>query len=60
MDPDLALPGDTVRETAVAANWFFYGHANKLTLDVSRYTLREADGRRRARAGVRVQWDVSF
>ena len=49
------------RETTLGANWFFNGHNNKLTLDVSRLTLDdsflsqdETDNR------LRFQWDVSF
>ncbi len=60
VDPNLRVAGDAIREAAVGANWFFKGHADKLTLDVSRYSLREAGQSRRSRFGVRVQWDVSF
>ena len=48
-------------ETTLAANWFFDGHNNKLTLDYSYLTLDDGamglsdDGHR-----VRLQWDVSF
>jgi phosphate-selective porin len=48
-------------EYTLAANWFFNGHNNKLTLDYSYLTLDdnflnqdESDSR------VRFQWDVSF
>lgn len=48
-------------EFTVAANWFFAGHNNKLTLDYSHLTLEDdvlardiSDDR------VRFQWDVSF
>ena len=49
------------QETSLAANWFFNGHNNKLTLDYSYLTLEDGaldehvDGHR-----VRLQWDVSF
>ena len=49
------------QESTLAANWFFKGHNNKLTLDYSYLTLDDdafnssADGHR-----VRLQWDVSF
>jgi len=46
-------------EIAIGANWYFKGHRNKLTLDVTR--LRETAGDvRNASWGTRVQWDVSF
>lgn len=48
-------------EFTLGANWFFNGHNNKLTLDLSRLTLDDglvgiSDDKNR----VRVQWDVSF
>lgn len=53
------LPGGAEKEFTLGANWFFNGHRNKLTLDVSRMTRREApetDTSNRAR----LQWDWSF
>ncbi|MDC1288296.1 OprO/OprP family phosphate-selective porin [Gammaproteobacteria bacterium] len=48
-------------EFTLGANWFFKGHSNKLTLDVSHLTLDDSflnsnDSENR----VRLQWDVSF
>ena len=48
-------------EITLGANWFFKGHSNKLTLDVSHLTLDDSflnasSSERR----VRLQWDVSF
>ena len=60
VDPDVTRNGDLMRETGVAANWFFKGHADKLTFDVSRYRLVESNGFQRSAWGVRAQWDVSF
>ncbi len=61
VDPNIRRDGDMIREAGVVANWFFSGHADKLTADVSRYTLPTPDdGSRRSAVGVRVQWDVSF
>ena len=49
------------REFTLGANWFFNGHNNKVTMDISRLTLDdtffaedESDTR------LRFQWDVSF
>ncbi len=52
---------NTREEYTAALNWFFAGHNNKLTLDVSHLTLEDTvldqtvDDQR-----VRFQWDVSF
>jgi phosphate-selective porin OprO/OprP len=48
-------------EYTFAANWFFKGHNNKVTLDLSRLTIDDglvnlSDTENR----VRLQWDVSF
>lgn len=48
-------------EISLAANWFFSGHNNKLTFDVSHLTLDDgAVGRETSENRVRLQWDVSF
>lgn len=48
-------------ELSVAANWFFSGHNNKLTLDMSRLTLDDpVVGRDETESRLRLQWDVSF
>jgi len=49
------------QEFTLAANWFFRGHNNKLTFDISR--LRLEDGfinRNDSESRARLQWDVSF
>jgi hypothetical protein len=47
------------KEFAFGANWFFYGHRNKLTLDVTRET-NTVDNPNNQYWGIRFQWDVSF
>ncbi len=48
-------------EYTVAANYFFAGHNNKVTVDYSYLTLDDAsDGRSYNDNRVRVQWDISF
>ncbi len=49
----------TGREFTFAANWFFHGHLNKLTAEVS-YLDYELDGIVRDGTRVRLQWDVSL
>lgn len=46
-------------ELAFGANWYFYGHRNKLTFDVSRRT-NENMGEYEHSWDTRFQWDVSF
>jgi len=41
-------------------NWFMEGHSNKLTFDVGRYGLVQANGTGRSVVQVRMQWDVTF
>ena len=48
-------------EFTLGANWFFNGHSNKITLDVSHLIIDDGflstkDSENR----VRLQWDVSF
>lgn len=56
VDPNDALRSDVLREHTVAANWFFSGHRNKVTLDYSHLTQPGFTPEDR----VRLQWDVSF
>jgi phosphate-selective porin len=60
VDPDTAVPRDSRTELTLAANWFFSGHNNKVTWDVSRLTLEQGEGPRLDDSRVRVQWDISF
>jgi len=57
VDPEGLLGRDMLREHTVAANWFFAGHRNKLTLDYSHLTR---EGAFTPIDRVRLQWDVSF
>lgn len=59
VDPDDSVAEPETTEVAVGGNWFFYGHRNKLTLDVTRNTGEDALELEHS-WGIRVQWDVSF
>lgn len=48
------------RETSFAANWFFSGHANKLTLEVSNFQFENMAMETEEEWRLRVQWDISF
>jgi len=57
VDPDDSVGSDVRREHTVAANWFFAGHRNKITVDYSHLT--QAGGFTPVDR-VRLQWDISF
>ena len=59
VNPDRDRGGAREDEVTLGANWYFNGHRNKLTLDMSRVERRlspENDSSNR----VRLQWDLSF
>ena len=58
-DPNRAADADNQQEFTLAANWFFKGHLNKLTAEIS-YLDYELDGVVRDGTRFRLQWDVSF
>ena len=63
VDPNTDQSGDFRREFTGGLNWFFAGHRNKLTLDVSHLTIEPKPGmggHDLAEQRVRLQWDVSF
>jgi hypothetical protein len=59
VDPDRDRSGASIREFTLGANWFFDGHRNKLTLDLSRIDRRLAPDTDRS-GRIRLQWDWSF
>ena len=59
VDPNRDVSGDTEKEYTLAANWFFKGHRNKLTLDLSHVIRREAPETDTSNR-IRFQWDWSF
>ena len=59
VDPDTSSPSDRRDEWTVAANWFFQGHRNKLTLDYGKLDFSEPGGAV-TDSRTRLQWDVSF
>jgi phosphate-selective porin len=58
-DPDRDTDDLTEQEVALAVNWFFSGHANKLTAEVAHIELDQTTAKT-GRTRVRVQWDISF
>jgi hypothetical protein len=55
------LKTNSRNEYTVAANWFFWGHNNKITVDYSYLTLDDdVLARNVSDHRSRVQWDISF
>jgi phosphate-selective porin OprO/OprP len=59
VDPNRALSNYSEKEFTLASNWFFNGHRNKLTLDLSRVIRREGS-EPGGTSRIRLQWDWSF
>lgn len=59
LEPDTDASDDRRQEVSAAANWFFNGHRNKLTLDGSWLRVDDPVG---ARSGwrARLQWEISL
>lgn len=58
--PDNSIRNNLQNESSLAFNWFFKGHKNKLTSEISHFSFEDkslplADGWR-----FRVQWDISL
>lgn len=60
VDPNVSIKDDKLQEFTTAINWFFAGHQNKLTLDVSHLTLAQPADNDLTEQRIRLQWDVSF
>jgi phosphate-selective porin len=58
--PDKNDSNDIEQEFSVAANWFFVGHRNKLSAEVSHFDFRETRDERRDGTRFRLQWDLSI
>ena len=60
VDPDVNLASNRQREAAFVVNWFFEGHNDKLTFDVSRYSLGRSAGADLHDTQIRTQWEYTF
>ncbi|MBC9797941.1 OprO/OprP family phosphate-selective porin [Sinomicrobium weinanense] len=60
--PDNDIRDHFQEEATLAFNWFFKGHKNKLTLEVSHfdYELVDTDAQIDDKVRFRLQWDISF
>lgn len=59
VDPDESVGEPELNELSFGGNWFFNGHRNKLTLDITRKTGDDIAEFEHS-WGFRFQWDVSF
>lgn len=61
VDPVITVPHTLQTESSAVINWFFDGHANKASFEVSRLTVADPAARAtRAETRIRFQWDISF
>jgi hypothetical protein len=60
VEPGEGVYSESSRETQVAANWFFDGHRNKLTLELGPVRRESAEAAAHESWRLRLQWDVSF
>jgi phosphate-selective porin len=59
-DPNIRVDDILQHEASLAANWFFKGHRNKLTAEVSHITFEESLGSQQEGWRFRLQWDISL
>ena len=57
--PDVSLPGYGQWESTLGANWYFNGHRNKISADVSALNFDDPAGGE-SDVRFRLQWDISF
>lgn len=60
VDPDTSVSSDRQWEWSLGANWYFHGHRNKISTDVSLLDFDDPVGGDESELRFRVQWDVSF
>ncbi len=61
VDPNIDIDNDRQQEFTGAMNWFFSGHNNKLTFEVSHLTVEDSiKNIEKSEERARVQWDISF
>lgn len=58
--PDTEIRGDFQEEATLGFNWFFKGHKNKLTVEVSHFDYEVGNNGIDDKFRFRVQWDISF
>jgi phosphate-selective porin len=59
-DPDVDAQNDLQQEFALVANWFFKGHLNKLSAELTYFHYRYPAPGSQDMLRFRVQWDISI
>ncbi|QJR82852.1 porin [Alteromonas pelagimontana] len=59
-DPNIDNGDEKHLEKSIAFNWFFDGHSNKLTADITRFDIEQLASYVEDQWRYRLQWDVSF
>ncbi|NMM48240.1 OprO/OprP family phosphate-selective porin [Marinigracilibium pacificum] len=59
-DPYENLPGESMEEYGLALNWFFSGHNNKLSAEITDFSYKNEFEERKDQLRFRIQWDISF
>jgi phosphate-selective porin OprO/OprP len=61
VDPNVDLSNDLQQEVTAAINWFFSGHSNKLTFEISHLRVEDPVSLMdQSEERARMQWDISF
>lgn len=60
ISPDLSISQNRQRELALAFNWFFVGHLNKLTTEITKFTFEDKELPQSDELRFRLQYDISF
>lgn len=58
--PDIDIRNNQQTELAVALNYFFVEHKNKLTIELTRFEFRDQSLPQSDETRIRVQYDISF
>ncbi|WP_111671610.1 porin [Algoriphagus litoralis] len=58
--PDITIPNNQQKEFAVALNYFFVAHKNKLTVELTRFEFQDQSLPQSDETRIRVQYDISF
>lgn len=58
--PDRSIVNNRQIETSLVFNWFFSGHKNKLTSEVTRFVFQDIALSEQDEVRLRLQWDISF
>ncbi len=58
--PDVSFENNRQDETSIAANWFFNGHRNKLTMESTYFSFQDENLNLANGWRFRLQWDISL